>query len=116
MVLSAGWWVAIVELIPASMRPYIGGSQTNSFLELTFGYNGFGRISGTEAGSIGPNSGTGSITRMFSSAIGGQISWLIPSALILLAVGPGPARPTAPHRPAPRGLPRLGRLARRHRA
>ncbi len=25
MVLSAGWWVAIVELVPASMRPYIGG-------------------------------------------------------------------------------------------
>ncbi len=87
MVLSAGWWVAIVELVPASMRPYVGGSQTNSFLELTFGYNGFGRISGDEAGSIGPNSGTGSITRMFSSAIGGQISWLIPSALVLLAVG-----------------------------
>ena len=87
MVLSAGWWVAIVELVPASMRPYIGGSQTNSFLELTFGYNGFGRISGDEAGSIGPNSGTGSITRMFSSSIGGQISWLIPSALVLLVVG-----------------------------
>ena len=32
MVLSAGWWVAVVELVPASMRPYIGGSQDNSFL------------------------------------------------------------------------------------
>jgi len=87
MVLSAGWWVAVVELVPASERPYVGGSQTNSFLELTFGYNGFGRISGTEAGSIGPNSGTGGITRLFSSSIGGQISWLIPSALVLLVVG-----------------------------
>ena len=37
MVASAGWWVAIVELVPAASRPYIGGSQTNSFLELTFG-------------------------------------------------------------------------------
>ncbi|HET9633674.1 MAG TPA: glycosyltransferase family 39 protein, partial [Terrabacter sp.] len=53
MVLSAGWWVAIVELIPASARPYIGGSQTNSFLELTFGYNGLGRLSGDETGSVG---------------------------------------------------------------
>ncbi len=87
MVLAAGWWVAVVQLVPASLRPYIGGSQTNSFLELTFGYNGFGRISGSEAGSVGPNSGTGSITRMFSSSVGGQVSWLIPSALILLAVG-----------------------------
>jgi 4-amino-4-deoxy-L-arabinose transferase-like glycosyltransferase len=89
MVLSAGWWVAIVELLPASMRPYIGGSQDNSFLSVTFGYNGLGRINGDETGSVGGGNGWGStgLTRMFSSAIGGQISWLIPSALILLAVG-----------------------------
>src|SRR5262245_59018711 len=53
MVAAAGWWVAIVELVPASMRPYIGGSQTNSVLELTLGYNGFGRITGDEVGSVG---------------------------------------------------------------
>lgn len=89
MVLSAGWWVAVVELVPASMRPYIGGSQDNSFLSVTFGYNGLGRLSGGEAGSVGGGNGWGEtgLTRMFSSAIGGQISWLIPSALILLAVG-----------------------------
>ncbi len=57
MVLSAGWWVAIVELVPASARPYIGGSQTNSFLELTFGYNGLGRLSGDETGSVGGGEG-----------------------------------------------------------
>ena len=33
LLVSAGWWVAIVELIPASARPYIGGSQDNSLLE-----------------------------------------------------------------------------------
>lgn len=89
MLLSAGWWVAIVELVPASMRPYVGGSQTNSFLELTFGYNGLGRINGNEAGSVGGGNGWGTtgLVRMFSSSIGGQISWLIPSALVLLAVG-----------------------------
>ncbi|CAN7218053.1 ArnT family glycosyltransferase [Knoellia sp. LjRoot47] len=89
MVLSAGWWVAVVELVPASMRPYIGGSQTNSFLELTFGYNGLGRLSGDETGSVGGGNGWGTtgLGRMFSSGIGGQISWLIPSAFILLAVG-----------------------------
>ncbi len=43
MLVSAGWWVAVVELWPASSRPYVGGSQHNSFLELTFGYNGLGR-------------------------------------------------------------------------
>ena len=89
MVLSAGWWVAVVELVPASMRPYIGGSQDNSFLSVTFGYNGLGRISGNETGSVGGGNGWGTtgLGRMFSSSIGGQISWLIPSALILLAVG-----------------------------
>lgn len=96
MVLSAGWWVAIVELIPASARPYIGGSQSNSFLELTFGYNGLGRISGDETGSVGGGGGGGGgggnwgatgLFRMFSSSVGDQISWLIPSALVLLAAG-----------------------------
>lgn len=87
-VLSAGWWVAIVELIPADARPYIGGSQTNSFLELTFGYNGLGRINGNEAGSVGGGGwGESGWSRMFSASIGGQISWLIPSALIFLVVG-----------------------------
>src|SRR5207248_3472217 len=41
LVVSAGWWVAIVALWPASSRPYIGGSQNNSILEPIFGYNGF---------------------------------------------------------------------------
>ncbi|MFH9245764.1 ArnT family glycosyltransferase [Streptomyces lydicus] len=94
MVVSGGWWVAIVELWPASSRPYIGGSQHNSFLELTFGYNGLGRINGNETGSVGGGGGrrggggwgeTG-ITRLFSADMGGQISWLLPAALILLVV------------------------------
>ncbi|MEU6325938.1 glycosyltransferase family 39 protein [Streptomyces sp. NPDC047049] len=92
VVVSGGWWVAIVELWPASSRPYIGGSQHNSFLELTFGYNGFGRISGNETGSVGGGGrgghgggwGQTGITRLFSSDMGGQISWLLPAALILL--------------------------------
>ncbi|MGW0859193.1 ArnT family glycosyltransferase, partial [Streptomyces sp. NPDC002690] len=93
MVVAGGWWVAIVELWPASSRPYIGGSQNNSFLELTFGYNGLGRISGDETGSVGGGGGQGGgwgetgIGRMFNSEIGSQISWLLPAALILLVAG-----------------------------
>lgn len=98
MVVSGGWWVAIVELWPASSRPYIGGSQNNSFLELTFGYNGLGRINGEETGSVGGGGGGGGggqgggwgetgIGRMFNSEIGSQIAWLLPAALILLAAG-----------------------------
>ena len=41
MIVAAGWWVLLTVIVPASDRPYIGGSQRNSFLELTFGYNGF---------------------------------------------------------------------------
>ena len=91
MIASAGWWVAIVELLPASARPYIGGSQTNSILELTFGYNGFGRLTGAETGSVGgaPRGGWGQTgwTRMFGPEVGGQIAWLLPAALLLLAAG-----------------------------
>ncbi|WKE70833.1 glycosyltransferase family 39 protein [Streptomyces sp. WP-1] len=98
LVVSGGWWVAIVELWPASSRPYIGGSQHNSFLELTFGYNGFGRLNGEETGSVGgggaPGGGGGGgmwgstgWDRMFGSEVGGQISWLLPAALILLVAG-----------------------------
>jgi 4-amino-4-deoxy-L-arabinose transferase-like glycosyltransferase len=96
IVVSGGWWVAIVELWPASSRPYIGGSQNNSFLELTFGYNGLGRLNGDETGSVGGGGGGGNgggnwgetgWDRLFGSSIGGQISWLIPAALILLVAG-----------------------------
>ncbi|MEU0429439.1 glycosyltransferase family 39 protein [Streptomyces canus] len=95
LIVSGGWWVAIVELWPASSRPYIGGSQNNSFLELTFGYNGLGRLNGEETGSVGGGGGAGGTgqwgetgwDRMFNSEIGGQISWLLPAALILLTAG-----------------------------
>ncbi|WP_327132728.1 glycosyltransferase family 39 protein [Streptomyces sp. NBC_01343] len=98
MVVAGGWWVAIVELWPASSRPYIGGSQNNSFLELTLGYNGLGRINGNETGSVGgggvrPGGGGGGgwgetgIDRLFSDNIGGQISWLLPAALVMLVTG-----------------------------
>ena len=89
VVVSAGWWVAAVQLTPAAARPYIGGSTNNNFLQLTFGYNGFGRLTGNETGSVGFGNGRGpafgggaSWTRLFGSEMGGQAAWLIPSALI----------------------------------
>lgn len=104
-IISAGWWVALVELWPKSDRPFIGGSADNSFLQLTLGYNGLGRILGDDAGGAGglptPPSGGGGpggsggpsmfgsagITRMFSTESATQISWLLPAALVLLAAG-----------------------------
>jgi 4-amino-4-deoxy-L-arabinose transferase-like glycosyltransferase len=102
VVAGAGWWVAIAQLWPASSRPYFGGSTNNNILELALGYNGLGRLDGTEAGSIGFNAssaggagrfgggggggfgGATGIFRLFGSEFGGQVSWLIPAALISL--------------------------------
>jgi 4-amino-4-deoxy-L-arabinose transferase-like glycosyltransferase len=93
LVVSSGWWVAVVELVPAASRPYIGGSQDNSVLSLILGYNGFGRLTGNETGSVG-GGGTGTGTgmwgatgwsRLFNADMGGQIAWLMPAALISFA-------------------------------
>jgi 4-amino-4-deoxy-L-arabinose transferase-like glycosyltransferase len=88
MVLAAGWWIALVQLWPAGSRPYIGGSNHNSILELTFGYNGVGRLTGaSNNGSVGGgtggfSSGQTGLFRLFGSQMGSQISWLLPAALL----------------------------------
>jgi 4-amino-4-deoxy-L-arabinose transferase-like glycosyltransferase len=94
MVVGGGWWVAIVELWPASARPYIGGSQTSSVLELMVGYNGLGRLTGDETGSVVPGGGTGQggiwgqtgWNRLLSASYGGQIAWLLPAAVAMIGV------------------------------
>ncbi len=53
MIVSAGWYVALVSLWPADSRPYIAGSTDNSLLQLAFGYNGIARIVGNEGGGPG---------------------------------------------------------------
>jgi len=96
VLVGAGWWVAAVALTPVSDRPYIGGSGNNSALGLAFGYNGLGRITGDEstngsggAGGVGGGAGANfsghtGIGRLFNSLNVGQISWLIPAAVIAL--------------------------------
>ena len=42
-VVSTSWPLA-VDLTPTNQRPYAGGSQTNSVMELAFGYNGLARV------------------------------------------------------------------------
>lgn len=100
MVVAAGWWVLLVEVWPKDSRPYVGGSTNNSFLDLTFGYNGLGRLTGGDSNRPGgaPPGGDASpggaspfghvgLTRLFSGESGAQISWLLPAALILLVAG-----------------------------
>ena len=109
----AGSYVALFQLTPASARPYMAGSETNSFLELTFGYNGLGRITGSGGGM--PGGGRRNARRRVrrrmpaaaaacpaatsasaeppaspgcsATSFGGEVSWLLPAALILLGAG-----------------------------
>jgi 4-amino-4-deoxy-L-arabinose transferase-like glycosyltransferase len=143
LLVTAGWWVAIVLFTPAADRPFVGSTTDNNILNLTFGYNGLSRLTGNRGGGFGGagrgagrgfgaaadagraaagaagraaagpggaagraaagaagrgagafagaggggggggalGGGTG-ITRLFTPEWGGQISWLIPAALI----------------------------------
>jgi len=89
------WWVVAVQLTPADMRPYIGGSTDGTALQLLFGYDGLGRIFGQLSGGVAPTerisnfpgssasfSGAPGLLRMFNNVLGGQIAWLLPFAAI----------------------------------
>ncbi|PJH93179.1 glycosyltransferase family 39 protein [Bacillus sp. SN1] len=43
-------WAVVVDSTSSSSRPYVGSSQTNSVLELAFGYNGTERLLGQTTG------------------------------------------------------------------
>ena len=120
MVASAGWWVAIVALWPASSRPMIDGSSDNSILNLIVGYNGLGRLTGSGGGPGGGGgggnfSGEPGVLRLFNDLMGGQASWLLPAALLVRRRRAGVAAACPAHGPdACRDLA-LGKLARRQR-
>ena len=89
MVLPPAAWIAVAELTPASDRPWIGGSVSNSFLELTFGYNGFGRLTGqTQFGAINPKDFEGvvgydaGILRLLTINYAPEVAWFLPLALV----------------------------------
>nr|WP_228819143.1 glycosyltransferase family 39 protein [Nocardia transvalensis] len=87
VVVSAGWYPVLVALWPADSRPYIGGSQHNSVLELMLGYNGFGRLTGKETGGLGNTNFDAGWGRLFGDQMGGQIAWLLPAAVVLGIAG-----------------------------
>jgi 4-amino-4-deoxy-L-arabinose transferase-like glycosyltransferase len=94
---ASAWWVAAMELIPASARAYVGGSTNNSALDLVLGYDGVGRIFGQGGGGGGGGgggpqgaggfSGAPGILRLFNSQLGGQIAWLLPASIAGLIAG-----------------------------
>ncbi|MGW7516490.1 glycosyltransferase family 39 protein [Streptomyces sp. NPDC054796] len=93
LVVSSGWWMFVVDRVPADSRPYIGGSTDNTVWDLVIGYNGLGRVFGESGGQGGGGGGGGQgggfggqagIGRLFNDIVGGQISWLIPFAAVAL--------------------------------
>ncbi|WP_370964363.1 ArnT family glycosyltransferase [Amycolatopsis sp. cg9] len=104
---SSFWWAALHDWWPGA-KPYMGGSTDGTAWNLIFGYNGFGRVFGNEGNpggggprpdlpeGITPPSGMGGaggmfggdtgLGRMFGASVGGQISWLLPLALVVLVV------------------------------
>ena len=103
---SAGWFVVLTLLWPASSRPYIAGSTDNNFMNLVLGYNGFARVLGRNHMGFGPpNQVVGSAagaqlhlgryggfggfgdqsqgwSRLFGGEFGFEIGWLVPAALL----------------------------------
>jgi 4-amino-4-deoxy-L-arabinose transferase-like glycosyltransferase len=72
-------WVLAVELTPPEQRPYVGGSNTNSLVELIFLYNGIDRLFAQDFGFfLGPPSPL----RLFGPKLAGQIAWLLPLAVL----------------------------------
>lgn len=101
-------WSLAVELTPKARRPFIGGSRSNSALELALGYNGVARILGMGSGGFGPPGmrppgppggpgmgpppggptgmpgfgGTPGIARFANKGMAGLITWLFPLAIV----------------------------------
>jgi 4-amino-4-deoxy-L-arabinose transferase-like glycosyltransferase len=90
LVVSSGWWMVIVDSIKD--HPFIGSSSDGTVWNLVIGYNGLERVLGSGAGTGGGGAGGGGANfggasgagRLFNDILGGQISWLIPFAVIAL--------------------------------
>ena len=135
LVVSLSWAVA-VDLTPSDQRPYVGGSEGDSALNLAFGYNGMERLLGRSEGPGGPPGGGGKAgdekaaekssdakggdaggapkggpgggpggvgengepgpLRLLNQQLAGQIGWLLPLAVVGLAVAGWQWRPRLP--------------------
>ncbi len=120
---SAGWFVVLTLVWPASTRPYIAGSTDNNFMNLVLGYNGFARVAGRNHEAFGSADPLGSsagdqlrpahfggfggqhegLARLLSGEFGFEIGWLVPAALlaiVLVLISRGRAPRTDPVRAA----------------
>ncbi|WP_407285212.1 ArnT family glycosyltransferase [Streptomyces sp. BP-8] len=87
-------WALLVWATPAANRPYIDGTSNNNPFTLVFGYNGLSRfghdpnalgaVAGTAASRTSGNTGW---TMLINQSVGPQIAWLLPLAVLALALG-----------------------------
>jgi 4-amino-4-deoxy-L-arabinose transferase-like glycosyltransferase len=86
MVVVGGAWPLLVELTPASDRPWVSGTSDNSVLSLILDYNGLNRVGGQAGVPTGAggnmSGGTPGPLRLLSSALGGQVGWLLGFVLV----------------------------------
>jgi 4-amino-4-deoxy-L-arabinose transferase-like glycosyltransferase len=103
-------WALAVDATPASDRPYVGSSRSDSEIELAFGYNGIERVfsgfrlepaeiesrintlvtnidpqNAKAASATGSNAPPAGILRLFDKSLGGQIAWFIPLSIFGMA-------------------------------
>lgn len=110
-------WVTAVDLTPASQRPYVASSGTNSELSLALGYNGLGRLTGntfsflsggatlsstlselspTSLGFSRGETGSPGIQRLINAQLGSQIGWLLLLSVVGVVVVAWQRRPPWP--------------------
>lgn len=94
LVVTGGLWMTIVDLVPTDERPYVGGSPSNSVLQLTLEYNGIQRIAGTDSAAgaqqlpsqfraVDSDAG---LFRLLNANYNQEASWLLFAALLALAL------------------------------
>lgn len=86
LVATSAWWLVTVDLVPTADRPYIGGSVSNSALELTMDYNGLARFlqiplnsEGNKASDTGNDAVefVGGLPRLLNGNFAQEIAWLL---------------------------------------
>jgi 4-amino-4-deoxy-L-arabinose transferase-like glycosyltransferase len=80
-------WVVPMSLVPASQRPWVADTTSNSWWDLIVNANGLDRASGGTGPGAGGFGGNTGVLRLFNEQIGGQIAWLLPLAAVGLLVG-----------------------------
>lgn len=88
-IISGSAWMVIVELVPPSARPFVGGSPSNSIIQLTFGYNGVDRIISTQEDPtiqlvpaiFRSQQSDAGLFRLFNGNFAQEASWLLIIAL-----------------------------------